>query len=170
MIATATAPPSVDWKQAVYGGLLIAVADALFAIAVWFEWTTKGLTQVFQSIAVGVLGKASYEGGAATALLGAGLHVAMAIAFVAVCIALGMRFRLLVEKPVASGLLYGVGLYVAMNFVVMPLSRVDASPSFKHPDTMAMSVAAHMLFGVVCTLFARRARRMGSSPVEARQA
>ena len=60
----------------------------------------------------------------------------------------------------ASGLLYGMGIYVAMNFVVMPLSRVDASPSFKHPDTIAMSVAAHMLFGVVCTLFARRARRM----------
>ena len=42
----------------------------------------------------------------------------------------------------------------------MPLSRVDASPSFRHLDTMAMSVAAHMLFGVMCTLFARRARRM----------
>jgi hypothetical protein len=161
MITTATPPRSIGWKQAVYGGLLIALGDALFAIAVWFEWTIKGLTQVFQSIAVGVLGRASYEGGTASALLGAGLHVAMAIAFVAICIALSFRFRLLVEKPVASGLLYGLGLYVAMNFVVMPLSRVDASPSFKHPDTMAMSVAAHMLFGVVCTLFARRARRMG---------
>jgi hypothetical protein len=160
MISTANPPRSIDWKQAVYGGLLIAVGDALFAIAVWFEWTAKGLTQVFQSIAVGVLGKASYEGGAATALLGAGLHAAMAIAFVAICIALGFRFRLLVEKPVAAGLLYGVGLYVVMNFVVMPLSRVGASPSFKHLDTMTMSVLAHMLFGVVCTMFARRARRM----------
>ena len=161
MITAAAPPRSIDWKRAVYGGLLIALGDALFAIAVWFEWTIKGLTQVFQSIAIGVPGKASYEGGTATALLGAGLHVAMAIAFVAICIALSLRFRQLVEKPVTSGLLYGVGLYVVMNFVVMPLSRVDASPSFKHPDTMAMSVAAHMLFGVVCTLFARRARRMG---------
>ena len=161
MIANTTPPRSIDWKQAVYGGLLIALCDAIFATSVWFEWSTKGLTQVFQSIAVGVLGKASYEGGVATALLGAGLHVAMAIAFVAICIALGFRFRLLVEKPVASGLLYGIGLYVVMNFVVMPLSRVDASPSFRHLDTMAMSVAAHLLFGVVCTLFARRARRMG---------
>jgi hypothetical protein len=160
MIATATPPRSIDWKQAIYGGLLIALGDALFAIAVWFEWTTKGLIQVFQSIAVGVLGKASYEGGTASALLGAGLHVAMAIAFVAICIALSSRFRLLVEKPVISGFFYGVGIYVVMNFVVMPLSRVDASPSFKHPDTIAMSAAAHMLFGVVCTLFARRARRM----------
>lgn len=161
MITAASPKRSIDWKQAVYGGLLIAVGDALFAIAVWFEWNSKGLTQVFQSIAVGVLGKASYEGGTATALLGAGLHAAMAIAFVAICIALSFRFRLLVEKPVAAGLLYGMGLYVAMNFVVMPLSRVDASPSFEHLDTMAMSVVAHMLFGVACTLFARRARRMG---------
>jgi hypothetical protein len=161
MITAVRPRRSLDWKQAVYGGLLIAVADALFAIAVWFEWSTKGLTQVFQSIAVGVLGKASYEGGTATALLGAGLHVVMAIAFVAICIALGFRFRLLMEKPVAAGLLYGVGLYVVMNFVVMPLSRVGRSPSFEHPDWIAMSVLAHMVFGVVCTLFARRARRMG---------
>ncbi|HEX7803685.1 MAG TPA: hypothetical protein VF471_13110 [Pseudoxanthomonas sp.] len=160
MISTTQPQRSIDWKQAVYGGLLIALGDALFAIAVWFEWSAKGVTQVFQSIAVGVLGKASYEGGTATALLGAGLHVAMAIAFVAICVGLSFRFRLLVEKPVAAGLLYGVGLYVVMNFVVMPLSRVDASPSFKHLDTIAMSVAAHMVFGVVCTLFARRARRM----------
>lgn len=159
---TATNPQRpIDWKRALYGGLLIAVGDALFAIAVWFEWNTKGLTQVFQSIAVGVLGKASYEGGTATALLGAGLHVAMAIAFVAICVGLSFRFRLLIEKPVAAGLIYGVGLYVVMNFVVMPLSRVDASPSFEHLDTMAMSVVAHMVFGVVCTVFARRARRMG---------
>ena len=161
MITAAYPQRSIDWKQAVYGGLLIAVADAIFAITLWFEWTTKGLTQVFQSIAVGVLGKASYEGGLATALLGAGLHAVMAIAFVAICIALSFRFRLLTDKPVMSGLLYGVGLYVVMNFVVMPLSRVGASPSFKHPDWIAMSVLAHMAFGVVCTLFARRARRGG---------
>jgi hypothetical protein len=160
MITAAIPRRSIDWKQAVYGGLLIALSDAFFAIAVWFEWTKKGLTQVFQSIAVGVLGKASYEGGTATALLGAGLHVAMAIAFVAICIALGLRFRLLVEKPVSAGLLYGAGLYLVMNFVVMPLSRVDASPLLKHPDWIALSVLAHMVFGVVCTLFARRARRM----------
>jgi len=160
MITAAYPQRSIDWKQAVYGGLLIAVADAFFAIALWFEWNTKGLTQVFQSIAVGVLGKASYEGGTATALLGAGLHVAMATAFVVICIALSFRFRLLVEKPVMSGLLYGVGLYLVMNFVVLPLSRVGASPSFNHPDWIAMSVVAHMVFGVVCTFFARRARRM----------
>lgn len=161
MIATASPKHSIDWKQVLYGGLLIAVCDALFAIAVWFEWNAKGVTQVFQSIAVGVLGKASYEGGMATALLGVGLHVAMAISFVAICIALSFRFRLLLEKPVVSGLLYGVGLYVVMNFVVMPLSRVGASPSFKHLDWIAMSVLVHMAFGVMCTLFARRARRMG---------
>lgn len=157
MITAANPQRSIDWKQAVYGGLLIALGDALFAIAVWFEWNMKGLTQMFQSIAVGVLGKASYEGGTAAALLGAGLHVAIAIAFVAICIALSFRFRLLVEKPATAGLLYGVGLYAVMNFVVMPLSRVGRSPSFEHLDTMAMSMVAHMVFGVVCTLFARRA-------------
>jgi len=44
-----------------------------------------------------------------------------------------------------------------MNFVVMPLSRVGATPSFKHLDWIALSIAAHMVFGVICVVFARRA-------------
>jgi hypothetical protein len=52
-----------------------------------------------------------------------------------------------------------VVIYVVMNFVVMPLSRVGGSPTFKHPDWIAYSVLAHLVFGTIAVLFARRALR-----------
>jgi len=149
----------IDWSQVFLGGLLIAAGDIAFATTVWFSWDVAGLIRVFQSIAVGVLGKASLEGGVPAALLGAVLHVFMATMFVVACTLVARRVPALLRKPYVYGPPYGVLLYIIMNFVVMPLSRVGASPSFKHLDTIAMSVVAHMVFGTICMLFARRALR-----------
>jgi len=149
----------IDWLQVFLGGLLIAAGDIAFATTVWFTWDAAGIERVFQSIAVGVLGKASLEGGVPAALLGAVLHVFMATMFVVACTLVARRMPALLRKPFVYGPPYGVLLYIIMNFVVMPLSRVGASPSFKHLETIAMSVVAHMVFGTICMLFARRALR-----------
>jgi hypothetical protein len=160
MTATfADAHRPVDWSQVILGGLLIAAGDIAFAITVWFSWDAAGFVRVFQTIAVGVLGKASLEGGMPAALLGAVLHLFMATMFVVACTLVARRMPTLLRRPFVYGPPYGVLLYIIMNFVVMPLSRVGASPSFKHLDTIAMSVVAHMVFGSICMLFARRALR-----------
>lgn len=156
-----TAPRPLDWSQVVIGGLLVALGDIVFATTLWFSWDAIGIERVFQTIAVGVLGKASFDGGASSAVLGAVLHVLMAIAFVAIYALVARTRPGLLRRPIALGLAYGVVLYVVMNFVVMPLSRVGRSPSFAHPDRIFYSVLAHMLFGVICVWFARRALRAG---------
>ncbi len=147
------------WLQVFWGGLIVAVADIAFAITVWFTWSVSGLIKVFQAIAVGVLGKASYDGGVVTALLGAGLQLFMATMFVVAYTLAGRRVPALLHKPLVYGPLYGVVLYVIMNFMVMPLSRVGATPSFERIDRIIAVVVAHMVFGVICVLFARRALR-----------
>ena len=149
--------PSPAWGQVFLGGLLIALGDAIFATMVWFSWTGPGLIRLFQTIAVGVLGKASYEGGVAAAVLGAGLHLFMATIFVVVYTLVSRRLPDLLRKPFVYGPLYGVVLYVVMNFVVMPLSRVGAHPTLAHIDWIVLSILAHMVFGVICAVFARRA-------------
>ncbi|BDU16807.1 hypothetical protein [Lysobacter auxotrophicus] len=151
--------PRIVWIPVVIGGLLVALGDFIFATTLWFSWDAEGLRRCFQTIAVGVLGQASYTGGTQSAALGAVLHVLMATAFVAIYTLVARRHPSLLSRPVVLGVLYGVVLYIVMNFVVMPLSRVGRSPSFAHPDWIAYSVLAHMLFGVVCVLFARRALR-----------
>ena len=153
--------PRILWASVVVGGLLVALGDFIFATTLWFSWDVEGLKRCFQTIAMGVLGQASYDGGTQSAVLGAVLHVLMATAFVAIYTLVARRYRSLLERPVILGVLYGVVLYVVMNFVVMPLSRVGRSPSFAHPDWITYAVLAHMLFGVICVLFARRALRWG---------
>jgi hypothetical protein len=150
---------ATDWTQILLGGLLIAFCDFVFALTLWFTWDVAGVIRVFQSIAVGVLGPASYTGGGATALLGAALHLFMATVFVAVYAWASRRRPELLRRPFVYGPAYGVLIYLVMNFVVMPLSRVAAHPTLKHPDSIAYSVIAHMVFGVICVVFARRALR-----------
>lgn len=148
------------WINVLWGGLIIALGDMTFATFVWFSWDAAGLTRLFQTIAVGVLGKASFDGGMPAALLGAALHAFMATLFVLVYTLVAVRVPSLLRKPVAHGVLYGVLLYLIMNFVVLPLSRVHATPSFAHPYWIGFSVLAHMVFGVICVLFARRTLRV----------
>jgi uncharacterized membrane protein YagU involved in acid resistance len=112
---------------------------------------------VFQSIAVGVLGKGSYDGGTQSAMLGALLHVSMTTTFVLVYTLAGRRIPALLQHPLRHGAAYGLLIYLAMNFVVMPLSRVGRTPSLAHPDWIALSIAAHLVFGIVCALAAQRA-------------
>lgn len=150
-------PSGIDWRQVLIGGLLVAIGDITFATTLWFAWDAHGLVTVFQTIAVGVLGQASFDGGVPTALLGAVLHLFMATMFVVIYTLVARRFPALLRRVLVLGPLYGVVLYVVMNFVVMPLSRVGRSPSFTHPDWIAWSIVAHMLFGIVCVVFARRA-------------
>lgn len=151
----------IDWLQVFWGGVLVAAADIVFATTLWFDWSVPGLTRVFQSIAVGVLGQTSYQGGVATALLGAVLHVFMATLFVVASTVVGLRLPRLLRRPWLYGPPYGVLLYVIMNFVVMPLSRVGRTPSLEHPDWILLAILAHMVFGVVCIVFARRALKCG---------
>jgi len=147
------------WPDVLYGGLLVALGDMAFATTLWFSWDLDGLARMFRSIAAGVLGPASAGGGAPAAWLGVGLHVAMASSFVLAYTLAGRRMPRLLRHPIRNGIAYGVLLYVAMNFVVMPLSRIGSSPTFAHLDWITMSVVAHMVFGIICVIFAGRALR-----------
>jgi len=134
----------------VLGGLVVGTTDLAFA---WIFWQSHGvgLARILQSVAAGLLGGASFKGGMASALLGAGLHYAIATMFV-----LAYRLAGLRRHPVACGLVYGVLLYLVMNFVVVPLSAAG-TPGFGNVPWVASSVAMHAVFGVMCALFARRA-------------
>lgn len=58
--------------------------------------------------------------------------------------------------PWLCGAVYGVFLYVVMNYVVVPLSR--AGPGSKDVLWITLSVLAHMLLvGIPCAVFVRRA-------------
>jgi uncharacterized membrane protein YagU involved in acid resistance len=146
-------PSPARWIIA--GGLLVGTLDLLFAGGFWAMRNVPPI-RIAQSIAAGVLGDASYDGGAASAWLGVVLHYFIAMMFVLVYWLMARRAAALLQRPVRYGLLYGLLLYLVMNFVVLPLSAAGM-PSFNDTSWLVASVAMHLLIGVLCARFARRA-------------
>lgn len=107
---------AIGWAGLVAGSLDITAALILAA--------REGKTPIylFQAIAGGLLGKSSFQGGLATALLGVFFHYLIAFTAAALFYAASRKFKFLVRHAIASGLLYGVMVYVFMNYVVLPLS------------------------------------------------
>jgi uncharacterized membrane protein YagU involved in acid resistance len=68
------------------------------------------------------------KGGAGTAALGLLLHFVIALGAAAVYAAASRRIAVLARHPVPAGLLYGIAVYLFMNLVVVPLSRVAPRP------------------------------------------
>ncbi len=138
------------------GGILAGTLDILFAIWFWAIKADVPATRILQSVASGLLGKASYQGGVATAMLGLGLHYLIAITMSLVYFRVARHWMPLWTRPVPFGAAYGLGCYLVMNFVVVPLS--SAAAGSKDPLWIGMGIAVHMLLiGVPIALFTRRA-------------
>ncbi len=79
---------------------------------------------VFQFIASGLIGMSSFRLGVASVILGIVCHYTIAISWTAIFYLLCRRFQVLTRFAVLGGLLYGGAVYLFMNYVVVPLSRV----------------------------------------------
>jgi hypothetical protein len=148
--------PWPRWAIVLLGGLILGTADLLFAISFWKIGYGVSATRVMQSVARGVLGTASFEGGVPTALLGAALHYTIAIGMAATYYLVSRKVRMLIRWPIACGVAYGALLFLIMSFVVLPLSRVGM-PRFDNVLWVALSIVMHTVFGVICAVTARRA-------------
>jgi hypothetical protein len=106
------------------GGLAAGMLDIVYAFIVYGP-LSYGLSPqaVLQSVAAGWIGRvAASAGGVNTMLLGAGTHLMIAAGMAAVFVLTATRVRALTVRPVLWGVLYGLVLYVAMNYVIVPLS------------------------------------------------
>lgn len=151
------------WSWVIVGGMVAGTLDIVFATS---YWAAKGVPpiRILQSIAAGVLGAEARQGGVASAGLGAALHYIIAIGMAAAYYLASEQWRVLVRRAALLGLVYGLVLYAAMRYVVVPLSAVPAAQASPRDTTWILgSIAAHMLLvGLPCALFARRAHRAKS--------
>ena len=139
------------------GGLTAAVLDITYAF-VAFGLRGVSPARILQSIASGLLGKAAYQAGAGAAVLGALLHLAIALVMAAVYVAASRRLPALNRRPWLWGPLYGIGCYVVMNYVVLPLSAFPPRTRPPAPVVWITGVLAHMfLIGLPIALAAKRA-------------
>ena len=146
------------WAEVLAGGLIAGALDIAYACVFWRIKAGVSPQRIFQSVAAGLLGRAAFTGGTATAVLGLGLHFFIALSMsVAFFVASGW-WPMLWRRPVVCGAAYGLLLYAVMNYVVVPLSAAGAGS--KDPLWIGLTVAVHiLLIGIPIAIFARRARR-----------
>jgi hypothetical protein len=143
------------------GGIAAGTFDIVYAWLFWFLKAGVPMQRILQSVAKGLLGSASYEGGASTALLGLVLHYFIATSMAFTYYLVARRWPALARRPWAFGPAYGLLLYGIMNYVVLPLSA--AGPPAADRLWTALSIVVHMaLIGLPIALAAGQALRDGS--------
>jgi hypothetical protein len=109
-------------KPILYAGAIVGVLDitaACINARVAYGFTPA---HVLQSVAGGLLGRGTYNGGFATAALGLAMHFTVALTVAAIFYALSRRFPLPKNLlgVVAVGLLYGAAVFAVNNFATAP--------------------------------------------------
>jgi hypothetical protein len=144
-------------KTIVIAGLVAGALDISYAFIIW---GLRGVTpiRIGQSVASGLLGReAAVGGGTATGLLGLLLHFTMATIIAAIYYGAARNIRLLVDRAVPCGIVYGLATYGVMNYVVMPLSAIGAVGDGGPAYIRITGVLVHMfLIGLPIALITRK--------------
>ncbi|HEX3985281.1 MAG TPA: hypothetical protein VHX13_01630 [Acidobacteriaceae bacterium] len=115
---------------------------------------------IFRYIASGLLGMAAIRGGAGMVTLGVAIHYTIALAWTALYFLAARRWRLLVQRPVACGLLYGALVYAVMNFAVLPLTHVPHARAAMSLASRASGILALLVcIGLTVALLTAREQR-----------
>lgn len=129
-------------RAIVAAGLAAGLLD--LAAALIQAWT-GGLTttRLFQAIASGWFGRASYSMGMTSAALGLVSHFMVAFGAATVFVLAARRMPFLISVAWLSGPVYGMIVWATMRFVVLPLS---AYPHIQpiDPSRMAIAVLIHI--------------------------
>lgn len=148
---------------AALGGGVGGLLDIVYAITLWGFILGGSPVGILQSIASGILGKAAYDGGAATATLGLTLHFCIAFGMALVYVLAARRLPILTTRWLLMGALYGVVLFCVMNFVVVPLSAIGWRPM--KPIGAFRALIPHVIFvGPAIAYFAAKRLRTGWPP------
>jgi hypothetical protein len=168
MVATPASSPSPaephPLRTVAIAGLIAGALDGTAAVLVYGPTPLR----LFQSVASGLLGSDSYQGGIATGILGLVLHFFIATSAAAVFLLASRRLPLLVRRAAPSGVAYGIAVYFFMRLVVLPLSAATLRPLTL--EAAAKGVAIHIVcIGLPIALWIRHASsKRASAPLATR--
>ena len=139
----------------VLGGLAVGVLDCIAAMA--NAWMRSGVTpdRVWQYVASSLLGSEAFNGGISTTALGLLFHFGVAFGVATVFYILVRIFPALLRQPFIIGPLYGIIVYFAMSYAIVPLTLAKQG-TFNWYGLIS-GLIIHMLFvGLPVALIARR--------------
>jgi hypothetical protein len=151
------------WWAVLVGGLVGGSLDILFAVS-FGAYNGISAMRILQSVASGLLGRGAYAGGAPTAALGLLLHFAMALALAGMFLWISRRAPMLIRRPILTGGLFGVVVFLVMRLVVLPLSAFPHPVTFR-PLATVLDLLSHIfLFGIPIALAVSKAASRSSMP------
>lgn len=133
----------------VAGAVDIAVATVIYDLHPW--------TRTLQAVARGWYGKASFQMGTQSMIVGALSQAAICMIIAALYIYLSGS---LLRRPWLGGTLLGLVVYLVMNYVVAPLSKAGGGwhvPAFD--KAFVLTLLANILLGLIIAHFAARFAR-----------
>ena len=110
-------------------------------------------TKLWQFVASGLLGKQAFALGLAGVLGGVTCHFLIMGVFGAAAYFLYRKVPQIGKQPAVSGVAYGIGIWVVMNFIVVPLSNTGTSaPRIELGAVMNLGFAMHLIIGLALVL------------------
>ena len=136
-------------------GLLVGSLDILAACLNAYLARGTSPVVVLQFIASGAFGKAAFAGGWQMPLLGLLFHFIIAYSFTTLFFLLYPSIKVMSKSIVITAIVYGIFIFVVMNFVVLPLTKIPKltiQPGKAVIATLILIVA----IGLPLSIFARR--------------
>lgn len=136
-------------------GLLAGLLDGIAAVILFLSSGGKNPIFVFQFIASGVFGRELAFSATYMAVLGLVFHLVIAMGWTVLYFLAYPKISWMSQKPVVSGIIYGLFVWVMMNQVVLPLSNVPRLPFDIAKAIMNMAVLV-VAIGLPISLRARK--------------
>lgn len=152
-------------RAALRSGLIIGVLDAIAAMLHAQLFAKVGPDRVWRFVAGGFFGlRESLAGGGEMIVAGLIFHFLIAVGWTALFFVLVRALRVRLDAaPTAAALggFYGLGVWLAMNLVVIPLSRLPGRPLQLTAASGVMILIHVLVIGLPIALLARRTQLRG---------
>jgi hypothetical protein len=135
-----TATTNNSLQAILWGGAAAGAADIVSAIS-----NKANPLGVLQYVGSGLIGKAAFDGGWATAAVGLAVHFGLTTIMAGLFVLAAQRWMVLRQRPWAAGLIYGALLFGMMFYVIVPY--LSAAQGWKTPQGFWRNLAAAMGHG-----------------------
>jgi len=142
-------------KTIAWVGLLAGTLDILSAFIHVYIVRGTGPETVLRFIASGAFGKAAFSGGWGMPLAGLLFHYIIAYSFTTLFFLIYPSIKIMSKSIVATAIVYGIFIYVVMNIVVLPLTRIPTI-TFQLNKALLATAILIVAIGFPLSFFARR--------------
>jgi hypothetical protein len=153
-------------KTVLVAGFAAGTLDALGAIVVYGPVLGKlSIGRIFRGIASAAYGHLATQGGMEMAWIGLGFHYLIAVIFAGLYCLIFPNFRFLHHRALVSGFLYGMIIWLVMNLLVLPRTKLPPAP-FSLSGIILSALLLIFLVGLPIALITQRYwnRRLSTNP------